>query len=311
MVYISMICLLAANTLDISVAPAVFTALDGDVRIIRAQDSVETRARVLDHLFDGDSVITGDGQATVFFLTGRFTVIRRHEAMLLTLLDADTSSRTSADPGVIDAEMNTFRILFDRNNEEEISILKKIRSATHDTFELTIYAPGNTTVGTRRPDMLWSSFPGANWYSVMVADRGAVIKNIATTDTFFSYPRQHDSLSPGSYVLRVCAFHNNDSLCSEERLFQVLGSEDIDAIDTRIDKIVHTCPEASTADLLTALVYKKHGLKNEAIDAYKDFIQRHPVPFAFRALAVLYSTLGISEVARHYYDAYVSLTREP
>jgi hypothetical protein len=308
-IYVIYVLMFAAS--DTLPAPAVLTATDRDVRIIRYQDSVETRARALDHLFDGDSVITGDGQATVLFLTGKFTVIGRHEAVLLTLLDANTARSTRADQSVIHLDMKTFGRLFDRSLEAEIPDLEKTRSAPRDTLGLTIYGPGNTAVRTPRPDMLWGSYPGANWYGVTVEHRGRVVQNIATTDTFLCYPEQHDSLSAGSYVLRVCAFHNNDSLCSHECFFHVLAEGDIDAIDRSVEEIKHTCPEPYTGLLLTAMVYEKHGLVTEAIDAYRDLLQQNPVPFVYRVLAKLYYTLGIPDIARSYHDAYRSFAPEP
>lgn len=309
MVSFSLSCLLAMHMLG-QIAPAVLTSLSGDVSIIRAQDSIATAARVMDHLFDGDSVIAYDGQATVFFLTGKFTVIPHHTSRLLTLLEADTARVSGTEHAVIDVDMNIFHRLFVIDNITENAVLGKIPLAVDDTLELIIHAPGNTALRTNRPDVVWSCFPGANWYAVTIEQRGRVVTNIAITDTFVSYPQQHDSLAAGSYVLRVCALHNNDSLCSEERFFQVLTSDVIAKIEKHLDKIVHTCPEAYTARLLTALIYEKYGLKTEAIDTYTRLLDHTAAGFVHRALALLYSSLGRPLMARHHYDIYTS-SRDP
>jgi len=305
MVSFSLSCLLAMHILG-QIAPAVLTSLSGDVSIIRARDSIRTAARVMDHLFGGDSVITGDGQATVFYLTGKFTVVPQHTARLLTLLEADTARVTGTEHAVIDVNMNIFHRLFVIDNGTENAALEKIPSAVGDTLMLVIHAPGNTSLRTNRPDVVWSYFPGANWYGVTIEQRGRVVNNIATTDTFVSYPQQHDSLAAGSYVLRVCAFHNNDSICSAERYFQVFESDVIAEIEKRIDDVVHTCPEAYTARLLTALIYEKYDLKTEAIDTYTRLLDNTPAGFVHRALALLYSSLGKPLMARHHYDMYTA-----
>lgn len=305
MVFFSLSCLLAMQILG-QIAPAVLTSVSGDVSIIRAQDSVAITARAMDHLFGGDSVVASDGQATVFYLTGKFTVIPRHTARLLTLLEADTARMTGTEHAVIDVDIKIFHRLFVIDNGTENAALEKIPSAANDTLMLIIHAPGNTALRSNRPDVVWSYFPGANWYAVTIEQRGRVVNSIATTDTFVSYPQQHDSLAAGSYVLRVCAFHNNDSLCSEERYFQVLTPDVIAEIEKRIDKIARTCPEAYTARLLTALIYEKYDLKTDAIDTYTRLLSNTTAGFVHRALALLYSSMGKPRMARHHYNIYTS-----
>ena len=299
MVQLYLVCLVWFNAQDVSSAPAVLTAVVGDVRIIRQADSVEIAAHMLDHLFEGDSIITGDGRATVFFWSGTLRIIEQDQSMLLTLLDAHSGGTGGT---AVHLEMETYSRLF-QLADDDISILERLPAAD-DTCTFAIYAPGNTAVRTNRPNMLWSAVPEANWYAVTVEHNGRIIEDIATTDTFVPYPEQHDSLASGSYVLRICAFHSNDSICCLERIFRVLSDEEHEAIEKSVEDALAMSPESLTAQLLTAMAYEQHGLTAQAIEAYQKIMLRHHIPFVLRRLAVLHVTLGIPEYAKQYYDMY-------
>jgi hypothetical protein len=288
-------------------ALAVITALEGDVHIIRQKDTVEIAAHQFDHLFNGDSIVTGDGRTTVFFQSGTFRVIESHQALLLTLLDAETEIAGRAG---LRLDMAIFNRFFHPVDRTDISHLAELPTEC-DTLEFTIHTPGNTAVRTNRPDMLWGSVPGANWYAVSVKHKGEIVEDIATTDTFVPYPEHHDSLASGSYVMRVCAYHNNDSLCCQKRIFRVLSEDEIKAIDERVEDVQEMSPDAFTARLLTAVVYEKYDLMTDAIDAYQDLIQQHRFPIIFRTLAVLHARRGDLERARHYFNTYRSLVGQP
>ncbi len=308
MPHLCVMCLLWFAAPDMQSAPAVITALVGDVRIIRQTDTVEIAAHHLDHLFDGDSIITGDGRATVLFQTGTFTVIKQHTAVLVTLLDAGTIHAGQAG---LDTDMETFARLFREANDAEDHGLETIMAIGQDSSTMTIYAPGNTALCTDRPDILWGHVPGANWYAVTIEHGGQIYNDIATTDTFLPYPAQHDSLSAGSYVLRVIAFHNNDSLNGHVRQFKVLTAEKIESAERCIEDIELKSPDSYTARLLSAMVYERYGLKTEAIDVYQVLVMEQPVPFLVRTLALLYAQVGMPNTARQYYELYRLRIQQP
>lgn len=290
---------------DIPPSPAVLTSLDGDVRIIREGDSTAVAATPGDHLFEGDSIFAGNGRATVLFLTGAFSVVRK-DTMLVRVLDADTAGRTvlSSD------EMKSIRLLFHREQGPAVPDIVHAASS-QDTCGLTIYAPGRTALFTHRPDVLWGSVQGANWYAVTISHAGVLITDIATTDTFVYYPDEYDSLPSGTFILRVCALHNNDSLCRREQTFRILTAAQSEALDRSIGAVTRMCPDAYTSCLLTAIIYAEHGLKTYAIAAYEDLLQRAPMAFALRELAVLHDSMGNEESARQYYKKYRSVISRP
>ncbi len=308
MSHLCVMCLLWFAAPDLQPVPAVITALVGDVRIIRQADTVEIAAHHLDHLFDGDSIITGDGRATVLFRTGAFTVIKQHTAALVTLLDAGT---VRARKTGLDTDMETFARLFHEASDAEDHDLETVMAIGQDSSTMTIYAPGNTALCTDRPDILWGNVPGANWYAVTIEQGRQTLNDIATTDTFLPYPTQHDSLGAGSYVLRIIAFHNNDSLNGRIHQFTVLTADKIEKAERCIDDIESKSPDSYTARLLSAMVYERYGMKTEAIDNYQVLVMEQPVPFLVRTLALLYAHVGMPKTARQYYELYRLRIQQP
>jgi hypothetical protein len=288
-----------------AVPQGVITAVEGDVSIHRCGDSTAIKAEFFDNLFYGDTIKTTEGSlVTILHCDGKITTVE-HGHMMVINSPADSINdeakhyvhKTKVDPA--------FDFLFRAETGSEQGVPEIIEPAPEDSLEFTVYVPGNTALLVSMPKIVWSSYPGANWYSVTLKKNRKVVFNIATTDTLCEYVEQTDSLEPGPYVLRVKALSSSDTLKVTERTITILSEDETTRVNQSIANIAGQNPDPFTRHLLNALIYQERMLRLEAINAYQKLLDTHPdIPFLYKSLAQLYRELGIPSISNHYLNKY-------
>lgn len=288
---------------------AVITHLIGDVRVLCAQDSIMQPAVMLADLFDGDSLVVRSGEATVLYVTGAIVLIKDSGAVRITG-EPDTARGTGADNILSEDVLFSVSPLFAVPRGSEKIVPKFEVRAPDDTLSppLTIYVPGNTSLSTARPDVIWSCYPAANWYAVVFRSRGEIVINNATTDTLMPFFEQNEDLTPGSYLICVFAFHDKDTLTSQQCLIRILDSAEVEIVKRKIAALEPIRGDEYTEHLLKALVYEDHALLVRAAQYYEAMSTLDPEdPFPYQTLANLYARLGLPEQANTYIDLYEAL----
>jgi len=291
---------------------AVFTSISGEVRLLRAQDSIAYPAVMLDDLFTGDSVSISIGEATLLYRTGKIITIKDSSAILITE-ESDSVRGMSGDADLSEDVRFSLSPLFEVGKGTEKVVPKFVLRAPEDSLmiPLTIYIPGNTSLTTARPDVIWSLYPQANWYAVIFQTRGDIVINNATTDTVMEYIEQNEDLKPGTYLVRVHAFHNKDTLQSQQCFVRIIDSSEVETVKGKITVLDKIQADDYTKNLLKALVYEDHSLLIRAAEYYGAMSSIRPDdPYTYKALADIYGKLGLPEQANDYVDKYELLTTD-
>ncbi|MBN2621516.1 hypothetical protein JXB22_10565 [candidate division WOR-3 bacterium] len=289
--------------------PAIITHITGDVGLLRADDSILQPAEMLDDLFEGDSLIVQGGEATVLFETGTIVLIQDSGAIFITSV-VDSVRGIGTDHVLSEDVRFSVSPLFEVGKGFEKIVPKFVVRAPDDTLAvpLTIYVPGNTSLSNSRPDVIWSPHPEANWYAVVFQMRGQVLINNATTDTVMPFFEQNEDLAPGSYMINIHAFHDNDTLTSEQCFVRVLDSVEVETVRQKIAALDEVGVDEYTKHMLKAFVYEDHALLVRAVQYYEAMSALHPdAVFPYKALANLYGKLGLPEQANTYIDRYEAL----
>lgn len=291
---------------------AVLTSVSGDVQVICAQDSVAHSASILEDLFVGDSLQVSIGAATLLFRTGKIVMIEDSSALCITP-EQDSVRGMSGEGSLHEDVRFSLSPLFAVGQGTEKVIPKYVVRAPEDSLPslLTIYNPGNTSLTTPRPDVIWSVYPPANWYAVVFQRKGEVVINNATTDTVMKYFEQNEDLEPGTYLVRVHAFHNKDTLNSQQCFLRIIDSSEVETVKQKISILDQIKADEYTKNLLKALVYEDHSLLIRAAEYYSAMSENRPDdPYAYKALADIYKRLGLPEQANMCIDTYESLATD-
>jgi hypothetical protein len=291
---------------------AVITSVSGEVSVFRVQDTVVHQVATLDNLFDGDSLQIISGEVTLLFNTGKIISLKDSSSLYITA-ETDSVRGMSGDAGLSEDVRFSLSPLFEVGKGEEKVVPKFVLRAPEDSMVpiLTIYVPGNTSLSTARPDVIWSQYPGANWYAVRFQLKGDVLIDNATTDTVMAYTEQNEDLEPGTYLIRVSAFHNKDTLNSQQCFVRVIDSNEVATVKEKISILDHIQADEYTKKLLKALVYEDHKLLIRAAEYYEALgMMRPDDPYSYKALASLYGRLGLPETANHYVDRYEAVKTE-
>lgn len=295
---------------DPSTSTAVVTSFAGKVWI-RRHDGSHEEAHILSDLFDGDTVETeSESAVTVFHQEGRiFSLGSSSSLAICAIKPFQSHGALAADSPGIAAE---FSFLFEVGTPAEKIAPEMVMQVPEDSMPLRVYKPGNTSLRTPVPDIIWGSYPGANWYRLTLQQMGEVIISIATTDTVWIYSSEHDTLTPGEYLLRVSAQSKEETLNEAERFIKILDEEEATGIMDMIRRISEQEPDDFTRHLLIAHIYERHSLRFDAVEAYQNLLRINDdgVPFVYKALARLYQALGMPERANHYLNTYEAIVNE-
>jgi hypothetical protein len=304
-----LVIIIACTALYAQEPAAIITNITGDVIVLRAQDSILQPAEILDDLFEGDSLVVKSGEATVLFETGTIVLIQDSGAIFIT--SAVDSVRGAGTDHVLSEDVRfSVSPLFEVGKGSEKIVPKFVVRAPDDTLNipLKIYVPGNTSLSNSRPDVIWSPCPEANWYAVVFQMRGQVIINNATTDTVMPFFEQNEDLAPGSYIINIHAFHDKDTLASEQCFVRILDSAEVETVRQKIGALDEVGADEYTRYMLKAFVYEDHALLVRAVQYYEAMNALHPdALFPYRALANLYGKLGLLEQANAYIDRFEAL----
>jgi hypothetical protein len=267
---------------------AIITGLSGKAEIVRSQDSIVRAAVLFDILYPGDSLLIDHGQATLLHVDRTVIMVEDSESVLI--IHGPGANHDCDLP----EDMNFLLIsLFSIGKEKTLPIFEVPPLLDASVSYLTIYAPGNTGLSNARPDVVWSQYPGANWYAVTFQTGGETIIDNATIDTFMTCFEQHRALEPDDYLIRVFAFHNNDTLAVKECSVHVMDSSEVAIAEEQIAVLDGMETDEYTMNLLKALVYEEHSLLSCAAECYGSMRSIRPGHwFADSALASVYTRLG-------------------
>jgi len=287
-------------------AAALFTALEGDVSVIRPP--LPTPAQILGELFPGDSLKTGaDGSATILYQDGKIVTINKNSGFVIAPPDSVRGDRRSENVNTIANNPGQLVALIAEG--EKIAANLAVRGED-DSLALKVYEPGNTALFTGKPRFVWGLFPGAQSYRVKIQRMGSDAWSVITVDTLLLYPENKPELAAGTYLVRIAALTNeNDTLGMTDRTIRILTPESVDTVQNSILRIQEQKPDTFTLHLLTAKIYENQKLRTDAIREYEVLLKLKPdLPFVHRALSILYKESGLSLIANLHYDRYKELT---
>lgn len=294
---------------------AVITALEGNVKIFRGKTGEVVTAQLLYGFFEGDSLKTeADGKATVFYNDGKIVTINENYNNEITAIPFDTITRQTKDIKKVSLRTRSIiSSLFVFVSEDKKASYKLGVREEEDSFSVAIYTPGNTALTEGKPNILWRSYPGAQFYTVLIQMKDTAVMSVTTVDTFSSYLKTKEelTLSPGSYCLKVSALKDADVLNSAKRFFKILDPEEVDRINNAIADIKAQNSDAFTLHLLNAKVYEETGLILNAIEEYEILLKMKPnMPFIYHTLSIFYNKIGRPEIGNQYLNRYEDLTAE-
>ncbi|HEC79284.1 MAG TPA: hypothetical protein ENI34_09135 [candidate division WOR-3 bacterium] len=292
-------------------AVAVITAVKGDVKIHRAGEKEFIPAHLEDGLFAGDSLRTDtDGQVTILYCnSGKLLSLTKGESIKIEVSPADTVVRGAPDETGLGQETKSILSpLFVFNAEGEKSGLKVLVRGEEDTLNIVVYKPGNSTLLTGRPDIVWSEFPDVQSYIVQLMKMGDVVWCRTTIDTILTYPEDEAELKPGFYFLKIAAIKDNDTVSTAERHIKVLSSDVINELHDILNNIKSQSPDPFTVHFLSAKIYEEKGLIGDAINEYRTLLEMDPDnPTLYRSLSILYNRYGLTGLGNRYLEQYEAL----
>lgn len=286
---------------------AILTSINGGVMVVRANKNLPCQAVLLDYLYNADTLVVADtSSATIFFKDGTLQKIPSNQSIVINVNQPDTADITikeSIIPSEIPAlfnELCSLKGIYD-------GMVSKKENRSEDTLNCIIHYPGNTALIDARPRVIWSKYPGANWYTMRVRQGSDILLSIATTDTIFSFPENDEDMQPGSYKLQLLAVHNSDTLCKTVRSFSILDSLSIHKIHVAIENINRQEIDDFTFHLLKAVFLRKKSLRIMAIESYNKLLALNPsAPVLYKGLAELYYAVGLQKLG----DAYLNLSKQ-
>ena len=282
----------------------IITAVSSGVVLVHPGETTLVKVQVLDFIFENDTLILGDsGSTTIFYQDGRLDVIDSIESFAIPAID--TSGITSGVPAISNKVLGLFKELYQLKEWNGEMISKSLTKQGEDTLQMVIQRPGNTVLIDPRPDIIWSKYPGANWYNMRLQQGKQIISSIATTDTIFLFPENVEDLI-GMYTIKVLAIRNSDTLYTATCSIDILDSTAIHGLRKISDNIGQRKPDYFTFHLLKAVLFKRNGLMLMAMDNYDKLIAVKPnEPVLYKAVAEIYYELGIPELG----DAFLNLSK--
>lgn len=282
----------------------IITAVSSGVMLVHPGETTLVKVQVLDFLFENDTLILGDsGSTTIFYEDGRLDVINSIKSFAIPTLD--TSGITSGVPAISNKVLPLFKELYRLKEWNGEMTARSLAKQGKDTLQMVIQRPGNTFLIDPRPDIIWSKYPGANWYNMRLEQGKQIISSIATTDTIFLFPKNAEDLI-GMYTIKVLAIRNSDTLCTATCSIDIFDSTAIYGLRKISDNIGQQKPDYFTLHLLKAVLFKTNGLMLMAMDSYNKLIAVKPdEPVLYKAIAEIYYELGIPELG----DAFLNLSK--
>lgn len=287
-------------------AAALFTALDGEVTVLRPPATGPAPAQILGELFPGDSLKTGaDGSATILYQDGKIVTIGNNSRAAISPSDSVRGGR-SGEEG--DNAHDPGRLVALIAESEKIAANLAVRGE-EDSLALVVYEPGNTALLTGKPRFVWSLFPGAQSYRIKIQRMGSDIWSVITVDTLLPYPENKPELAAGTYLVRIAALTiENDTLGMTDRTIRILTPEDTDTVQYSIRLLREQRPDTFTFHLLAAKIYETQKLRVDAIREYESLLRIKPdLPFVHRSLSILYKENGQTRPANYHYDRWEEL----
>jgi hypothetical protein len=274
---------------------AVLTALKGDVRIYHPDQGTEKRACLLDYLFSGDTLIINDkGCATLFFKNGLFHEVENPGRLAINHDLPANKTRDSLGMSVFFKDICALKLDYNELDTKYVT-------APEETVKCNMYCPGNTALINARPDIIWSTCPGANWYTMRIRRASKILKSIATTDTAYAYPEHDDDMEPGGYDIQILAVHNSDTLYKITRSLFILDSLSIYNTGQTMKMIGRQKCDDFTITLLTAVFLRKKQLRSMAIESFKKLLADMPSSLIlYKSMAELYYELGFVDLGNSF-----------
>jgi len=288
---------------------AVITAIDGDVKICRAINKELVPAGIEQGLFPDDSLITGEGaEVTILYNNGKIVSFGPKTGIKI-VPQSDTIQRGNENQEDSIESPSSISPLFAFSATGERTGLKILVRGEEDSLTLKIYEPGNTALITNKPNFVWSKCTNAQSYIVMLQKMGNMIWVRNIQDTMLIYPDDVSELSPGSYLLKILATKDNDTIVSGERFIKILKPEVILEIEGLLKSIQKQNPDSFTLHFLSARIYEEKGLVFDAIREYEALLKIKPdEPLLHRSLSILYNKYGLIETGNRHLDRYEELT---
>ncbi len=283
---------------------AVITAVEGGVEISTPSGQVK-KANVLMALNEGDTLLVDDGNITVLYHEGKIMQYKSHSRIILN--DSDTI-RGAGETDVNTEEKEDSR-LFSLGIGVEKTVRKVSLRAPYDSAEIYISKPGNTSIIDTRPCFAWRHYSNAVYYELQVKLKTETMLKIITVDTSAIFPENKENLLPGTYIMKILAFYNADTLAEGECIFTLLSEEFIEEINNLTREIERQDADAMTLNLLKALAFQSYKLNCEAIMNYQKVLALNPnQPIILKAIAQLYSDIGDIDNANVYFSKLKILT---
>ena len=285
---------------------AVILKLNGVATVARASDGVVREASILDHLYQGDRVVTKDDASIEIFFSGSFVVTLESNSGI-TISAAPMTLASNMTPE--EAEGNELLdplndLIFHSTSDGRMAPLGGLRNDEFDESEeeIVLVSPRNTKIKTKRPAFMWSFERPFERFKVKLFNSDGLVWSREVTGNHMLYPEDARSLEHDTeYYWQVEGEELLESTESPITIFQVISDELLNEVTSNESRTRHLFgdePLSSNYQLVLGAFYAKEGLIASAITCFKRIAELHPeAALPHELLYQLYDEIGLEEEA--------------
>lgn len=268
---------------------AVVTSVSGDVQVYD-RSSTYIKAAALLSLNAGDSLIVNQGSTTILYNDGKLVAYTSNARIIIEDIGVDSIRGDKPDE---EQDIIARQKLFSLGIGTEKMVRKMSLRAPYDSSRIDLCVPGNTSTIDVRPTFVWRSYFEATWYELRLKIKTQTVAKLITVDTTIAYPENKEDLLPGTYLVKLLAFKNADTLARGECIFTLYDEAQIDEMNDLIGEIEGPPADEVTVWLLKAVTFQSYKMNHEAIRCYQEILSRDPgQPLILKAVAKLYNDIG-------------------